>query len=37
MANISEKIRKMRRLGRLERKTEGNVVMSTWKWVDNER
>ena len=38
-ANISEKIReaRLRWLGHVERKTEEDVVMRTWKWVDTER
>ena len=39
MANIiSEKIREARLgwLGHLERTTEEDVVMKTWKWVDTE-
>ena len=39
VANISEKIReaRLRWLGHVERKTEEDVVMRTWKWVDTER
>ena len=39
VANISEKIRdaKLRWLGRVERKTEEDIVMRTWKMVDTER
>ena len=39
VANISEKIREARRrsLGHVERKTEEDLVMRTWKWVDTER
>ncbi len=39
VANISETIReaRLRWLGHVERKTEEDVVMRTWKWVDNER
>ena len=36
VANISENIReaRLRLLGHEERKTEEDVVMRTWKWVD---
>ena len=37
---VSEKIREARLrwlLGNVERKTEEDVVMRTWKWVDTER
>ena len=39
VANISEKIREaiLRWLGHLERKSDEDVVMRTWKWVDTER
>ena len=39
VANISEKIReaKLRWLGHVERKTEEDVVMRRWKWVETER
>ena len=39
MMGISEKIReaRLRWLGHVERKTEEDVVMRTWKWVDTER
>ncbi len=39
VANISERIRqaRLRWLGHVERKTEEDVVMRTWKWVDTER
>ena len=41
VANIIyyEKIREARQrwLGHVERKTEEDVVMRTWKWVDTER
>ena len=39
VANISEKIREARLkwLGHVERKTEEDVVMGRWKWVDAER
>ena len=39
VANISKKIRvtKLRWLGHVERNTEGDIVMRTWKWVDIER
>ena len=39
VANISENIREARLiwLGHVERKTEEDVVMRTWKWVDTER
>ena len=38
MANISEEIReaRLRSLGHVERETEEDVVMRTWKWVDTE-
>ena len=38
MANTSEKIREARLkwLGHVERRTEEDVVMRTWKWVDTE-
>ena len=39
VANICEKIReaRLRWLGHVERKTEEDVVMRRWKWVDTER
>ena len=39
MANISEKIReaRLRGLGHVERMSEEDVVMRTWKRVDTER
>ena len=39
MANISEKIReaRLRWLGHVTRKTEEDVVMRRWKWVDTKR
>ena len=39
VANMSEKVReaRLRWLGHVERKTEEDVVMRTWKWVDAER
>ena len=39
VANISENIKEARprRLDHMERKTEEDVVMRTWKWVDIER
>ena len=39
VANVSMKIReeRLRWLGHVERKTEDDVVMRTWKWVDTER
>ena len=39
VANISETIRevRLRWLGHVERQTEEDVVMRTWKWVDAER
>ena len=38
VANITKKIRvtKLRWLVHVERNTEGNLVMRTWKWVDTE-
>ena len=39
VSNISEKIReaRLRWLGHVERKSDEDVVMRTWKWVDTER
>ena len=39
VANISEKGREaiLRWSGHVERKTEEDVVMITWKWLDTER
>ena len=39
VVNISEKAReaRLRWLGHAERKTEEDLVMKTWKWVDTER
>ena len=39
VANISKKIgeARLRWSGHVERKTEQDVVMITWKWVDTER
>ena len=39
VANISETIKEARPrwLGHVERKTEEDVVIRTWKWVDTER
>ena len=36
---MSQKVReaRLRWLGHVERKTEEDVVMRTWKWVDAER
>ena len=39
MANISEKIREasLRWLGHVERKTEEDVILRTWKWIPKDR
>ena len=39
MTNISKEIReaRLRWLGHVERKTEKDVVMRTWKWVENRK
>ena len=39
VTNIREKIReaRLRWLDRVERKTEEDVAMRTWRWVDTER
>ena len=39
VANISEKIgeARLRWLSHVERKTEEDIVIRTWKWMDTER